>query len=1604
DAVQKDIDKSRSGTKKESALQKKKDKLLETPSPFMTDEGKALKEQLYRAYLEDVVEGAEGVTASDEANRIAARAKLAGSKDAELEAYETLKKLTQDEAERQGVDPDEVESVSLSAASLLSQTPGHYTLEDRVNLEARDLMRRRGEVDRAEKKTETKPQQAAVILERENVVEAPGEPPAEADFILRPPIPDEEEAAIKAMKGKEGKVQPKDMGGKDSTNPVPATIYDGIFAVHKRAGKKGSVVTHIKTGLSIGGIYDNADAAKGVVYNLLKTDINWNFTEQPLFTKAEQDKAGDIIRRFGFGNAKESGVPENTIFFFGRGSETRPDYEDAYNILRNIAKEDADFKRDPVMTVTAAGDGWMTLEWRKDAPKKGGKRFYRIKVPVFETERDVLPQPGQAVRISEHWFDTALSPTEARRKFSKTDIPGELAPLEGVGRLEVLRFADTSLYDLYGAIRTRKQETSPHAYEDPELEARDLKNQGVERPSISKRLADFGERVWNRMSREYEHLGRGGEFSRLRFDLTRLQKQFTVSGSKAVERMDKTLSDLSRDDYDLFRRKVILDDLMYEVDEGRLTDDRRINGFGPEDVRREAARINEKVGKNKAVHEAIQKRNQAWNKIKADYIKAMEDIGFNVRDRFNNPAYFRHQVLEYINAKGLYGTGKKLKTPTGRGFLKKREGGNYDMNSDYLQSEYEVMSQMIYDIEVARTIKSVDDNYNIQEQLKARARSQNTENVMNIFRERAKDVEPTKADLEEAGPKGDVTEIIARKMYRMALNKKQAMGFKRLQDALARWEDERSPVPSDGRFDGLFEDLAVAREEAEAANADAAEMGMPAGVATVDVSDENQPLLFPYLAWLMKERRDTDAGRAAALIFKGMSEKRQFTKKELTKLGQYKTWQDLVPEGYVVWQPREGNMFYYAYSVPEIVAAQLGEGGMEKIGLTPDQIRKVMAVGGRRREFVVKEEVAATLDAMTKERPDSPAYRASRFVQRIWKQWILLGPRRLFKYNVRNLSGDGDALVVGNPSAFKWVPQASRELFAAMVRNAPLKGNMLDWFERGGTGATLQVQELGEVNDLEPFRRLQRKMYGNRMRNLPVRLAKQYWRAARISTDLRESILRYAAYLDYLEQMKANGGRPKNFGASIREEVMALDDIKDRAWKLSNDLLGAYDEVSVTGQGLREHLIPFWSWNEVNMRRYKRLVQNAIQDERSMQLLGRGLAGGLAIKAPMVALKVGKFAVMATALWSVMAAWNHLMYPDEEDELPEDVRGRPHIIYGRDKDGSVRYFSRLGAVADALEWFGADIAPQYVADFLNGRRTVKEIAIEMAKGAPNKLVQGITPIGPKGLLEVITRRQLFPDFTRPRLIRDRGLYVAELIGAGPEYMALRRKITGGPPGKPYGESVWDTFGYKIDPLQVAYWDIRGEQRRWETKQGKASEGFWLSPRGSALYNLRLAARYKDSVSQEKYAKEYIALQGTLRGMRQSFERMAPLAGMSKEDQKAFIASLDSEQLRQLGKAERFYNTVLLGEGGRGAEKIIHNFASALAPGLDTTEIRLEVARQRGRAMGLRRVNRTAEADEAERTARELVNSVGGEKAFNRMIHDEWLDRRNKQATAGERPR
>lgn len=986
----------------------------------------------------------------------------------------------------------------------------------------------------------------------------------------------------------------------------------------------------------------------------------------------------------------------------------------------------------------------------KIKPPKTPTRAEQIKAFEEAGKVEVLPSAKKVVDRGEQPISQ-----EFMYKRSVKGRPMEGPPSGPISQMidQLSREVKPEIPDIGLTIKPREIGVKPGEFKfsKPDIEARYQAARGLPKVNVVDSINNFVTTAWHKISREYEHLPHTAKWVPARTALTRLSHQRAVQFQRAAELIRGITLRQDKFAYDLFSRKVILNDLKAEAELGHHLP----LGFDKTTLAKELGKLDIEVTKYPSIMKALQSRHAMWEAIKTEYEAAMKDMGIDVSPRLTKANYYRHQVLNYAQAKGISGIGKKLKTPTWRGFLRRRKGSVLDINTDYLQAETEVLSQMLFDTEIARTLKFLEDNYDVSRQVKKRAKS----------------------------------------------------------------------------------------------------------------------------------------------------------------VGDGKNWHKYLPEDHVIHQPKEGNLFYLADTIPSKIAKKIAEENIDIGDLNPNILKQALAVGSKRRQWVIPKELAETLDNVGELKTPSVISKGLYTGVRAWKIWTLLSPRRFLKYNIRNLTGDADAAFVGNPRGFRRAPQATKELWDTLVLKKPMSKNMRDWVDKGGLETTLIQQELRSLKESKVFQ----KLYSEK---LNPNLWKRYWNTVKGATNFRESILRYANYLDYLEQVtKQPGGKPRNFGASLREEIMALRDPRDKAFRLSNELLGAYDEISVGGKWLRRYAIPFWSWKELNFKRYIRLFRNAVEDGRLTQAVGGKLLG-TAIKTPITAMRVGKFALKAYALWGALEAWNNLKYPDIEKSLPPSIKNRPHIVLGENEKGEAVYFTRLGALGDFLEWFGNEFSPHTVADFLSGKKSLKEVAEMMAKGPPEEIIRGLSPFH-KLPFELATRQALFPEVFNPSLIRDRGLYLARQVGLENEYSALAGK-----PSEPYKETIPLFFAYKTDPNQLAYRKILDTKRDFMRKIGKKAEGFWLTARGNALYNLKLAHRYKDEKAKKKYLSKYIDYyisegratgrplaeieKAIAQGLHRSLSNMHPLSGMNEYERMQFRNSLTQEDREALVKAIMFFNEVLLG--------------------------------------------------------------------------------------------
>lgn len=881
--------------------------------------------------------------------------------------------------------------------------------------------------------------------------------------------------------------------------------------------------------------------------------------------------------------------------------------------------------------------------------------------------------------------------------------------------------------------------------------------------------------VIHKSTRTYEDLPSTGEFAKAKTWLKILEKQKPVAADKAIRSLVAVLYPLSKEEGNVFSRKVLLEDLNRMAERGQELP----SGFTHERIDKALDELGDIIHENPAIEKSLKARRTIWDPLGKNYVVAMAKIGKDVSYILKNPDYFRHQVLEYATGRGVFGPGERLRGIESRSFLAKRSGEyTGDINTKYVEAEFEVMAQLFHDIEVAKTRAAIQGEYDIMPKLREQARLIN---------------------------------------------------------------------------EGLDADL--------------------------------------------------EAGRITSAEHKA----------------RVTSWEKFMPKGYETLAVDELETYFKTYAIPQAMSDQLLKGLADELTITVDNLKEIVARGPDKFPWVVKRELAATLRKIAKPASQGEAAQFAESVQRAWKHWTLTAPHKVFKYNIRNAIGDIDKVVVGNLDTFRFVPRAYREVVNLFYGKKELSPEIREWFNRGGVESLLQVQELPEIKRFRQFERFEDLDLGDRIKSFWRNLAAQ----PKKFTNARESVLRYASFLSYIDQMKKDpGGRPKNFGGSIPEEVLALDNVHDRAWRLSNELLGAYDEISITGQALRKYGVPFWSFQEANFRTYVRIFKNVGYDNTSARKIGTKILAGVK-HTPFMALKVGRLAIKALGLVAVTAAFNNLRHRDEEKDLSPNVKDTVHVILGRDKDGKVLYFNRLGTLQDFLEWGGLDAAPRHIMELYQGKKTVKEIALEMATSPVNKMIQTISPFI-KAPFELISRKAFFPDIKNPRLIRDRWRHVASIWGLEDVYDKVFDR-----PSQPIESGlIPKMFYYKSDPLEVAYHETANTKSDWLKKYGKKGIGFSLTPRSEALYNMRLAHRYGDKDQEEKYFKEYLHYQvlegqdlgktrteiaeNVRRGLRATFQNMHPLAGLSQDERLGFVKSLNEDERVLLGRALQYYLEVLIG--------------------------------------------------------------------------------------------
>lgn len=844
---------------------------------------------------------------------------------------------------------------------------------------------------------------------------------------------------------------------------------------------------------------------------------------------------------------------------------------------------------------------------------------------------------------------------------------------------------------------------------------------GIKQPGVFSKVKDFFIKG-KQSTKHFPHLDSSNPMDAAIANILRIYQNIPQYTKAVAENSLKGLTaGLGKNQYDIFERNVILADLLGDIDTkndaGVGMYDNKELPFGyknRDEVAQDTKQFAAIARANPEIQKALDKRNAFMDTLRNELV----DNAILPKSALDRENYFHHQVLEYMNAKDFAAVSPKGIKQGKRGWQKKRWGSMKDYNTDYVQSEFEVIADALARLETVKTLTKIKTIADLSPELKATAKEND-----------------------------------------------------------------------------------------------------------VKVSE-------------------------------------------------------ITPDGYTTWK---GLKFYQANSLTEQVLKDVLEGNRQ---LEQEDVLKVIAVG-RGVEWIIPKNIADTLDTIVEHQPGGFIENLSRNTLNTWKQWVLLNPYRVVKYNINNMSGDMDIAFAYDPKIIGHGFKAARDLIG-YHRGKGATSELLLALKLGVIDSGLTAVEIPDISKAGFFRIIS----GDK-----PNLIQKYWNTTKNFTQWRENILRLAAFRYFKKKLAS--GKQGVYGASKPSEVDAVKDPTEKAAKLARELIGDYGNLSESGQWIRQHMIPFWSFQEINARRYMQLMANVAKEGRKTGGAYKGFK--LARFGANVAWNTGKLAILANAMSAMVSLWNHTFFPDEEEELSDQFKRQGHIIFGRREDGTIISLRFRGALTDALEWFGGEDYIADINDVRKGDATIWEKAAEVPEAIGKKVISGLRP-EPKLLFESLTKKALFPDPFKPRPVRDVTENILKTFSADRIY-----RLVTGKPMRSLSEELQGVVLYNTDPGEAAYWDVKSLSIEFLKEKGREFPSITPSERSNALYYFKQALRYGDKKATQKWYDEYMKLGGTPRGMNQSIKLSTPDGSVPKKLKDEFLDSLSEKETQELEKANEWYN-------------------------------------------------------------------------------------------------
>ncbi len=685
-----------------------------------------------------------------------------------------------------------------------------------------------------------------------------------------------------------------------------------------------------------------------------------------------------------------------------------------------------------------------------------------------------------------------------------------------------------------------------------------------------------------------------------------------------------------------------------------------------------------------------------------------------------------------------------------------------------------------------------------------------------------------------------------------------------------------------------------------------ARIGMMAAMLKEGEDNAEGPNFMRYASEIAAD--PTHPLRPAALgFFKAVHERNKWLRQTL--LSRFEDWQKNIPEGYGLYQPKPGTAMYRALTLSDRMLEQIIANGTGEV--TPGDFREVWAMGGPLTQYVLPEHIVAQLDEAQMPQNRSAAVKLLASGMTAIKMAMLFQPATVVGYQLRNqLSDIAVTLGPGGADIMKLVPESFRQLQKYYHPDTPhlSMSPELRAFRDHGGNAAMAEQDLDELSSQPAFTHAY-EMKSKGLKRVGEAIKRGAEAPVRLNT-LRENVLRFAAFMHYRNilndavaawnkdnptEMYLKPGNEMPVGAqraaikaleaaggyafsnpTIVQETLLHNGPDAAAGILSREQLGDYGALSPLGQWLRKWLVPFWSFQEMNVRRTAQGIVNAVNDHsgRSSILKNTG------VKTAVGLLRAG---ITVAGIWAGTQAYNHLMHPDVEAALPPSERWTSHIDVGMDSGGNPLFLRNIDPFYEAGEWTGIPQTLAAVAD--NNPNPVKAGGI----GILNKGVQTVGPV--KAIPEILTGQSYYPDITKPRPASGWEL-AAGAVGMRPAYKDVKDLAEGRSPI----DTVFHGHFLRLSPFPETYTDdsVISQAREvignWKARHGGRDPVF----PASKTKGMRDATKKNDVAAFIRAKAEYVASGGDGNKFYDSIGRLDPLSSLSADNVQAMMKDVSAE--------------------------------------------------------------------------------------------------------------